>query len=80
MNKIICDEWSYIENLENESINLISIDPPYGIKYQDLDWDKKVLNWRKILTEFYRLLKSNGNLIVFQGWSNVLNLLNLSKD
>lgn len=79
-NKIIYDDWSYIKNLISNSIDLICIDPPYEIKYQDLDWDEKVLNWRGILTEFYRLLKPSGNLIIFQGWSNVSDLIKLSKD
>lgn len=80
MNNIILDDWSYIKNIQNNSIDLICIDPPYEIKYQDLDWDQKVLNWRSILTEFYRILKSTGNLIIFQGWSNVSKLVDLSKD
>jgi site-specific DNA-methyltransferase (adenine-specific) len=63
-----------LENLRligNESIDLIAIDPPYEIDYDNLVWDKKKLNWNELCEEFFRILKPTGNLIIFQGWSNV---------
>ena len=54
--------------IENESVDLIAIDPPYEIGYAE--WDKG-MNWEVLSQEFHRILKPTGNLVVFQGWSNV---------
>jgi len=54
--------------IENESVDLIAIDPPYEIGYAE--WDKG-MNWDVLSQEFHRSLKPTGNLVVFQGWSNV---------
>jgi len=54
--------------IENESVDLIAIDPPYEIGYAE--WDKG-MNWDVLSKEFHRILKPTGNLVVFQGWSNV---------
>ena len=42
--------------------------PPYIINYAD--WDKE-FNMPLAIDLCYELLKDNGNLILFQGWSNV---------
>ena len=54
--------------IENESVDLIAVDPPYEIGYAE--WDKG-MNWEVLSQEFHRILKPTGNLVVFQGWSNV---------
>lgn len=77
-NKYRCDDWSYIKNIKDQSIDLICIDPPYEIYYDS--WDSKILNWKNIFKEFNRLLKPNGNLIIFQGWSNVNETLQIGKE
>lgn len=61
----------FLPELPDESIDLICIDPPYLINYQGYAWDKKELNWDFLRFQFNRILKSTGNLLVFQGWSNV---------
>ena len=66
-----------LKNLEDNSIDLICIDPPYEINYQNLNWDGKDLDWNFFINQFHRILKCSGNLIIFQGWSNVVDLLNL---
>jgi site-specific DNA-methyltransferase (adenine-specific) len=68
---ILGDCYEQLSKLEDESIDLISIDPPYEIMFENLEWDNKVLNWKTLTEEFYRVLKPTGNLIVFQGWTNV---------
>ena len=68
---ILGDCFDNLSKIDDESVDLIAIDPPYEISYDNLDWDKIGLNWDGLTKEFYRILKPTGNLIVFQGWSNV---------
>ena len=72
MNKLVngncIDE---LKKIKDESIDLIAIDPPYEINFENNDWDKKGLDWITLRDEYFRILKPTGNLIVFQGWSNV---------
>jgi site-specific DNA-methyltransferase (adenine-specific) len=61
-----------LKTIDNESIDLICIDPPYEINYLNHEWDKvDTINWEHLCEEYFRILKPSGNLIVFQGWSNV---------
>jgi site-specific DNA-methyltransferase (adenine-specific) len=60
-----------LQNIPDNSIDLVCIDPPYEISYNNEDWDKGSLDWHKLFQEYYRILKDTGNLVVFQGWSNV---------
>ena len=53
---------------ENVKVDAIICDPPYIIKYAD--WDKE-FNMPLVIDLCYDLLKDDGNLILFQGWSNV---------
>lgn len=50
------------------SVDAIICDPPYAINYAD--WDQK-FDIELAADMCYQLLKDNGNLILFQGWSNV---------
>ena len=58
---------------KENSFDLILVDPPYMINY--VKWDKK-FNIEFLSSEFYRILKPNGNLIFFAGWSNVCEVIN----
>lgn len=60
-----------LKEVESSSVDLICIDPPYEIDYNNEYWDTKSLNWNFLFTEFKRILKPSGNLVIFQGWSNV---------
>ena len=53
---------------QNIKVDAIIVDPPYIINYTD--WDKE-FNMPLAIDLCYILLKDNGNLIMFQGWSNV---------
>lgn len=65
-----------LKELDDNTIDLICIDPPYEINYQNEDWDKhNSLDWNFLFSEFNRLLKPTGNLIIFQGWSSVCNTM-----
>ena len=71
---ILGDANSLIKEIEDNSIDLIATDPPYEINFENNDWDKpEFLNWEYFAEEFKRVLKPAGNLIVFQGWSHVIN-------
>jgi site-specific DNA-methyltransferase (adenine-specific) len=68
MNKIICgDAIEEMKKLTKGSVDLVATDPPYGIDYDD--WDKLNTEWIK---EAFRILKDNGSIWVFCGWSNVI--------
>ena len=73
-----------LENIKDNSIDLIVTDPPYIIsretnfnkgggnesKYGSLsmdfgDWDKKPLDIKLLIKEWYRILKDGGTLIIF---------------
>ncbi len=58
--------------MQDNSIDLIATDPPYQINFENNNWDKKDgLNWNFLASEFARVLKPSGSLIIFQGWSHV---------
>lgn len=68
LNKIICgDCLKVMKELPDKSVDLVLTDPPYGIKYDK--WDKLNLKW---IEETNRILKENGSMWCFCGWSNVL--------
>lgn len=73
INKLYNDDcMNILSSIDTNSIDLICIDPPYEIDYQNHNWDKaNSLNWELLKEEYFRILKPTGNLIVFQGWSNV---------
>lgn len=48
----------------------IICDPPYNIDYANEDWDNN-FNLPLALELCSKLIKENGNIVIFQGWSNV---------
>jgi len=67
------DSLEYYENIEQDSVDLILTDPPYGtVKGADLDgWNKKSTEWdnrveaEKIIDIAKHCLRQNGRLITF---------------
>lgn len=59
-----------MENMYRNNIKLdcIIVDPPYNIGYDS--WDNNFDIEKSVLLS-KKLLKENGNFIIFQGWSNV---------
>ena len=53
---------------DNIKVDAIICDPPYNISYDE--WDK-TFDIKHAITLCNELLKPNGNIIIFQGWSNV---------
>ena len=87
LNKIYClDCFELLKNLDDNSIDLVIVDPPYNSKV--IEWDNKDDTWQlKWLTEVKRVLKEGGSLYVFfaplnmyevEGWiRNNLTLKNI---
>ena len=70
---ILGDCLELIGRLDSGSVYLIATDPPYEINFENNAWDSEnSLNWEALSKEFYRVLKPTGNLVLFQGWSNVM--------
>ena len=65
LNKIYClDCFELLKNLDDNSIDLVIVDPPYNSKV--IEWDNKDDTWQlKWLTEVKRVLKEGGSLYVF---------------
>lgn len=55
----------------NLKVDAIICDPPYNINYNNENWDNGAFNIFKYIPKFKNILKENGNIILFQGWSNV---------
>lgn len=53
---------------DGRKVDAIICDPPYLINYAD--WDRE-FNMPLAIDLCYEILKENGNIILFQGWSNV---------
>jgi len=81
-NKILLgDCLNLLENIPDHSVDLISIDPPYEINFEKNEWDEKQLDWHFISSQYLRILKpETGNLIIFQGWTNVCETLSIVRE
>ena len=65
--------WKYNDDYLNilpqlEKVDCIIADIPYNINFEQNEWDKNFYLDCKLLHD---VLKDGGNLILFQGWSNV---------
>lgn len=60
-------------------VDAIITDPPYEIGYNNEEWDKVNLDWKVLYKLFYKILKPTGNLLIFQGWSNVCNTIRANR-
>lgn len=62
-----------LKDLEDNSVDAVLCDPPYGLKFMNKGWDdigdgSSQREWhRSWLTEVYRILKPNGILKAFSG-------------
>ena len=82
INYINTDCFNYMKTLPDESVDLIVMDPPYGISFDasnhmdNVDWDKmgdieyeEFLD--KLLAECYRILKPTGTMWMFYGITKI---------
>ena len=65
-----------LPQIPSSFVTLAPIDPPFGIGYQNKDWDKfesqeEFLKFsEKWIKEVFRILKDNGTLYCFMAWQN----------
>ena len=71
------DCLALLRGIRDKSIHAIITDPPYNIGYELCDWDRDALNWQALGKECKRILKDNGCLALFQGWSSVANTMKI---
>lgn len=50
------------KGLEDSSIDMVCVDPPYGTT--GIEWDK-IINFKEMWAELERIVKPNGNIIIF---------------
>lgn len=62
------DCFELLKDIPDNSIDCIICDPPYNINF--CSWDKG-FDIGKVLKECKRILKPNGNMVIFQGYTNV---------
>jgi site-specific DNA-methyltransferase (cytosine-N4-specific) len=70
--KIVCgDSRDYMKKIESRSVNLIVTSPPYGLttkKEYGNEVEDAYLNWfESFVTDFKRVLKPNGSLVIDLG-------------
>ncbi|PTK20780.1 site-specific DNA-methyltransferase [Staphylococcus haemolyticus] len=64
----IDDCLNVLKDIPSESIDLVLLDPPYNIDIMDWDNFEDYIEWAKLwISETYRVLKSNGNCVIFGG-------------
>ena len=68
------DCFEIMKNIPDKSIDCIICDPPYNIGYAQ--WDN-LFNIENALIECKRILKTDGNILIFQGYSNVCQTKNI---
>ena len=70
------DIHSKIKELESNSIDLIYTSPPYGTT--SAKWDKS-LDWEKLFPEMWRVLKTNGTIVLYASMPFTYELLQYEK-
>ena len=64
----IMDCCDFLKKLPDESVQLICIDPPYNLELAGWDIYENYIEWaEKWISEAYRVLSKNGNMVIFGG-------------
>lgn len=68
----------FLESLDDDSVNLILIDPPYGVTTQS--WDSQSMDLSQFWYHFHRVLSDNRSILVFgsQPYTSQVIMSNLS--
>ena len=74
INKVYCmDALEFLKKIDDKSVNLVCIDPPYNIKKDSWDKIEDYENWLKaIILELQRVLKDNGSFYMFHSKMEVV--------
>ena len=74
INKIYnMDALEFLKQIEDKSINLVVIDPPYNINKDSWDKIEDYENWLKsVILELQRVLKDNGSFYMFHSEMEVI--------
>jgi site-specific DNA-methyltransferase (adenine-specific) len=65
-----------IKKIDTDSVQIVYIDPPYGITQQP--WDK-LLRFDELWTEFWRILKPNGAVIIHASIPYTIDIVNTQR-
>jgi site-specific DNA-methyltransferase (adenine-specific) len=67
INKIYNEDClNTLTKIQNNSVDLVLLDPPYNVNAADWDNIPNYLDWmKKILNESFRILKPNGSLYLW---------------
>ena len=74
------DCFKILPTIEDNSVDLVLTDPPYGIKYKkwdEIDFIPFTITW---LSECFRVLKPTGTLWSFMGYENLFDFVPLLKE
>ena len=79
INRVICgDSIEVMEDIPDESVDLIISDPPYNIGIDEWDTKKSVkeyLDWlNPIIEEYFRVLRKNGSLYIFGNFNFIADI------
>jgi site-specific DNA-methyltransferase (adenine-specific) len=62
--QIFNEDSTFLNQIDQNSIDAIITDPPYGINFQKHEWDKSLPN-QQVWEASYRVLKPGGYMLVF---------------
>ena len=78
INKIYqTDAFELLKQIDDKSIDCICIDPPYNITA--CEWDCKI-DLNKLFIELKRIIKDNGNIIIFSAQPFTTDVINAGRD
>jgi len=85
LNKIHnADTFSILEQIPNDSVDLIICDPPYGIKYGSWDCFESQGHFlhfsEKWISECFRTLKPTGTMWSFMGYDNIIEFVPILRE
>jgi site-specific DNA-methyltransferase (adenine-specific) len=73
INKVIQGDCREVmKDIPDKSVDMILVDPPYGINYKEWDKFENFIEFTESwVKECFRVLKDDGSFYSFMGWSNV---------
>jgi len=71
------DSFKILPTIASESVDLVCVDPPYGMGFYDWDKIDFVPFTQSWLSECFRILKPTGTMWSFMGWPNIFTFVPL---